>query len=218
MIIGAGLFVGLTVAAMFLYPGGSFNDTGTTGYSFFNNFFSELGFLRTKSGAVNTPSAVLFIASLTMAGGGLVFFFLAFPQFFVEMKDSKRIMSLVGSVAGVLSGLCFIGVAWSPADVLLDFHVFFVLWAFRLFPLAAACYAAVIFLDKQYPHAYGWVFVVFSLLLISYICLLELGPSPKDSVSGQVIQVTGQKVIVYASIVSVMVQAVGSLRQNKNER
>jgi hypothetical protein len=212
-IIGSGLFIVLTVIAMFLYPGGSLIDPTTKGYSFFSNFFSELGFLVTKSGAVNTPSAVLFIASLTMVGLGLVLFFLAFPQFFQGTRAGRN-LSLLGSTFGVLSGICFVGVAWAPGDVNLDLHVFFVMWAFRLFPLAVFFYAIAIFRKPDYPNAYGWVFIIFGLLLVAYIFLLEFGPSAMDSITGQVIQAVGQKVIVYASIGSIMVQASGALKKN----
>ena len=211
--VGSGLFILITIAAMLVYPGGSFMDPGTQGYSFFNNFFSELGFLHTKSGAGNTPSAVLFTSALTIAGSGLVLFFLAFPGFFKETKKT-RLLSALGSIAGVASGLFFMGIAWSPGDIALDRHVFFVIWAFRLFPVSVIFYAAAVFSSKSYPKVYGWVFVVFSMLLVGYILILEAGPNPRASVPGQVIQVTGQKMIVYASIVSIMIQAAGALRQS----
>ncbi len=212
-IIGSALFIVLTVIAMFIYPGGSLTDPTTKGYSFFSNFFSELGFLVTKSGAVNTPSAVLFITSLTLAGLGLVLFFLAFPQFFQGIKAGWT-LSLLGSTFGILSGICFVGVAWAPGDVNLDLHVFFVMWAFRLFPVAVFFYAVAIFRQPDYPNSYGWVFIIFGLLLIVYIFLLEFGPSAMDSTTGQFIQAAGQKVIVYASIGSIMIQANGAIRKN----
>jgi len=211
-LIGSALFVVLTIIAMFIYPGGSLTDPTTKRYSFFSNFFSELGFLVTKGGAVNTPSAILFIFSLTLAGLGLVLFFLAFPQFFRETKAGQT-LSLLGSVFGMLSGLCFVGVAWAPGDVNLDMHVFFVMWAFRLFPAAVFFYVFAIFREQKYPKAYGWVFIIFGLLLVAYIFLLEFGPSAMDSYTGQVIQAVGQKVIVYASIGSIMVQAGGALKK-----
>jgi hypothetical protein len=41
--VNCGLFVVLTVVAMFVYPGGTYTDGTTVGYNFFRNFFSELG-------------------------------------------------------------------------------------------------------------------------------------------------------------------------------
>ena len=67
-------------------------------------------------------------------------------------------------------------------------------------------YAYVIFRQKDYPHRYGWIFIVFTLFLAAYIGLLEFGPEANTS-SGLVIQATGQKIIVYVSIISVMAQS-----------
>ena len=208
-------FVILTVIAMFVYPGGSMTDPSTRGYSFFENFFSELGFFVTKSGASNYFAALLFFFALTLAGSGMILFFLAFPQFF-QSSQSQKTLSTIGTALGVISGICFVGVAFTPADLLLDAHVQFVLWAFRLFPAAVFFYAIAIFQNQDYPNQFGWEMVIFFVLLIGYILLLELGPSADDSHQGQVIQATGQKVIVYASIASVTFQAWGALQARKD--
>jgi len=208
-------FVVLTVIAMFVYPGGSMTEPNTRGYSFFENFFSELGFFVTKSGAANYFAAPLFFIALTLAGSGMVLFFLAFPQFF-QASQSQKTLSTIGTILGVISGFCFVGVAFTPADLLMDAHVQFVLWAFRLFPAAVFFYAIAIFRNPNYPNKFGWEMVIFFVLLIGYILLLELGPSAGDSHQGQVIQATGQKLIVYASIASVTFQAWGALRSKTN--
>jgi hypothetical protein len=205
VIIGSILFVLLTLVAMWFYPGGTYTDSTTIGYSFFNNFFSELGFVRSHAGQPKTLSAVLFTFAAMMAGGGLVLFFVAFPQFFVQTQ-SGGLLSIAGSVFGVLSGICFIGVAFSPADLYLQIHRNFVLWAFRTFPMAAFLYAIAIFRDQHYPNRFALVFLVFGALLIFYVLLLELGPGIHTS-EGVTIQATGQKIIVYASILSIMVEA-----------
>ena len=51
-----GLFVVLTAAAMFIYPGGTNTDKTTAGYSFLGNFFSDLGRTVARGGDMNTPS------------------------------------------------------------------------------------------------------------------------------------------------------------------
>lgn len=204
-------FVALTVIAMFFYPGGSMTNPNTRDYSFFENFFSELGFFVTKSGAANYVSAPLFFVALTLAGSGMILFFLAFPQFF-QSGRAQRTLSGIGSVLGILAGMCFVGVAFTPADLFLDAHYQFVIWAFRLFPAAVFFYIAAIFGHPTYPRRFGWALAIFFVLLLGYIFLLEFGPSATGSYQGQVIQATGQKVIVYAAIVSVTFQAWGALR------
>ncbi len=212
VIVGSALFVMLTLIAMFFYPGGSLSGQQTAGYSFFKNFFSELGFTVTSSGQPNQVSAALFFIALSMAGSGLALFSLAFPQFFWNSTTGK-ILSVLGSIFGVLSGVCFVGVAFAPANLYLEVHKNFVLWAFRLFPAAAFFYAIAIFRQPGYPKQYGWIFVAFGILLVLYILLLEKGPEA-DTAQGLITQATGQKIIVYASLISIMIQSFGALALN----
>jgi hypothetical membrane protein len=209
VMLSTGLFVALTVTAMLFYPGGSLADPTTNGYSFSQNFFSDLGRWTTRSGASNPVSATLFLFALTLAGWGLAMFFIAFPQFFRKTR-AQRILSASGSVLGVTSGLCFIGVAYFSVDKFLFLHGCFVNWAFRLFAAAVLFYSIAIFRHSTYPRQCGWALVGFLLLLISYILLLQFGPSPFRSYRGEVIQAVGQKIIVYASIIIITLQAWGA--------
>jgi len=208
VLAGCGLFIILTMIAMFFYPGGTMVDDSTVGYSFSHNFFSELGFLNAH-GHPNPISAPLFIFALCLAGAGLGVFFLAFPRFF-QSDRVARWLAASGSIVGILSAICFIGIAITPGDVNLDLHKDFVLWAFRLFPAAVLLYTVAMF-RVEYPRRYAWVFIIFFILLVAYILLLEFGPDIK-TYHGMVIQAVGQKIIVYASITSIMIQAFGARR------
>lgn len=203
--VGCGFFVLLTVAAMFVYPGGLYSEELTVGYDFFRNFFSDLGRVRLIDGRPNTASLILFFPALLLAGSGLTLFFFAFRDFFMEDRIGYW-ASLMGTLTGVTSGLCFIGVAFTPYDLFLDAHIDLVFWAFRTFLIAVSIYAFVIFRQDVYPRKYGWIFVVFAVFLAAYIFLLEFGPDAKTP-SGLIIQATGQKIIVYVSILSAMVQS-----------
>jgi hypothetical membrane protein len=202
---GCGAFVVLTVLAMIVYPGGLFSGELTQSYDFFRNFFSDLGRIKAVSGESNLPSAILFIAALSIAGTGLICFFIAFRSFFISDQKGRR-WSLAGTVIGVASGACFIGIALAPYDLFFQPHYEFVMWAFRTFLLAVGIYAYVIFRQQHYPRSYGWVFVAFALLLAAYLALLTYGPNARTA-TGLVIQATGQKIIVYVSILSVMTQS-----------
>jgi hypothetical protein len=210
IILGCGLFILLTLVAMFTFPGGTQLNPSARGYSFFRNFFSELGYLHTRSGEANPLSAVLFFVGLLSAGSGLVLFSLIFPSLF-RSTPLGRVAGFLGRLFGILSGICFIGVAFTPADVFKDWHIFFVLWAFRLFPVAVFFFSIAIFSEPGYPRRYAYLFIGFGALLLAYIWLLENGPSP-STLNGLIIQVTGQKIISYASISSVLLQAVGAKR------
>jgi hypothetical protein len=211
VIVGCVSFIVLTLLAMLLYPGGTATDPSTQGYRFFNNFLSDLGLTVARNGQPNWASAVLFFIALSLAGFGLVLFFLAFQRFF-RTGMLQRILSLIGSVIGVVSGICFIGVAFTPADLLGQAHVQFVVWAFLLFPVAVFFYIPAMFLDRHYPRRYAWAFVAFWLLLVGYYLLMQLGPSAATP-QGLLIQATGQKIIAYASIISILIQSLGARKQ-----
>ncbi|MGE5221663.1 MAG: hypothetical protein ACM3PY_04450, partial [Omnitrophica WOR_2 bacterium] len=155
VIAASTLFVVLTAISMLAYP-------DTQGYSFFTNFLSELGATVTPSGQSNTLSAVLFAAGLGLAGLGLAAFFLAFPRFF-QHNLAGRLLSLTGSTFGILSAFGFIGVALTPYNLNLGLHVQFVLWAFRLFPVAVTLYILAMLVDRHYPARYLLVFIAFDV-------------------------------------------------------
>ena len=208
--VGCILFVLLTFIAMFTYAGGAVDNHATRGYSFTHSFLSNLGMLTALSGEPNWVSAALFFISLSLAGFCLVIFFIIFPRLF-QTNRTQQVLSLIGSIFGVLAGICFIGVAFAPADIARPAHVQFVMRAFQLFPLAVVFYLPVLFMDKHYPKPYAWVFAIFCLMLVGYYLLMTHGPS-FTSPQGLVIQVVGQKVIAYASILCIGIQSLGAYK------
>lgn len=208
------LFVVFTIVAMFFYPGGTLSDPTTQGYSFFRNFFSDLGALHTTSGAPNYVSAVLFVAALSMAGLSLMFFGPAFLKFF-NRPGAGRIPARCGLVFGIITGLCFIGVAFTPVDVFFNAHFQFSQWGFRFFLVAALFWAIAIFYNREYPRLYGWIFVVFDLLLLGFVLLRIFGPSSMEAVLGNAVMATGQKITVYAALITTLIQARGARAINK---
>lgn len=215
VIIASLLFIALTLMSILFYPGGTVNDPTTAGYSFSKNFFSELGLARSHAGQPNTISRVLFTFATTLAGLGLALFFVCFTQFFVR-RPSERIASIIGACFGLISGVCFIGVGAVTMDLHRHVHHEIVLWAFRTFLVAVALNAVAIFRGRDYSRVFGWVFVTFGVLLTAYVLLLIVGPETSTP-EGLSIQVVGQKVIVYASIVTILTEAVGAKRANRRQ-
>ena len=74
-----------------------------------------------------------------------------------------------------------------------------------------------IFRHGEYPTLYAWVYFGFAALLLGYVFLMWLGPSPKETVLGTMIQATGQKIISYASLACVLIQAQGAKARNKSD-
>ena len=145
----------------------------------------------------------------------LAMFFVAFTQFFGHVPWA-RLFSRLGAVAGVVSGVCFVGIAATPANLHEWGHGVFVDWAFRMFLLAVVLYTVAILAQRDYPKRLALVFALFAILLAAYVVLITIGPST-DTASGLKIQVTGQKIIVYAAIIAIFIQAWAALRLTRRE-
>lgn len=194
-------FLCLTVAAMLLYPGGTFVNPNTRGYLFFENFFSDLGMTRSYSGALNWGTMPLFVLAMFCAGSGVIYFFARFASQF----PAPRYLASAASACGILAGVCFFGIALTPQDVLSKVHDAFSAAAFLFLLLAACLYAVVILRAPTYPKKYALVFAALAVLLGAYMILFLWGP-PLMTRAGTIIQATGQKLIVYATLLCLLLQ------------
>ena len=207
------LFLVLTTLAMFLYPGGTNVDPDSAGYRFTENFFSDLGRYRTFEGEPKILTMGIFMLALTGAATGTDIYFLAAPRLFTGFD---RVLAMVGSIPGVMSGVCYFGIAMTPWDVFMGTHGNLVKAAFSAFLVAIFFYAAATFRSRRLPHAYGWVFLSYSVVLAAYLWLIFFGPSAKTP-DGLIIQAVGQKIVVYAQIGCMLVQLMAARRLLKPE-
>jgi hypothetical membrane protein len=198
---------------MLLYPGGTDADWDVEGYSFFENFFSDLGMARTYAGQANTPSLLLFASALVLMGTALICFFVVMPGYF-DGTRLERISSRVGSVGGVLAGVSCIGIAATPWDLALNAHLIFVFSLSASFLLAVVSYSVAILANKRYPNKYAAVFGVYAVILGAYLCLISLGPGTNTK-EGLVLLATGQKIVIYSGMICWFVQFLGALQIHK---
>jgi hypothetical protein len=68
---------------------------------------------------------------------------------------------------------------------------------------------------REYPKLYGWTFVVFGVLLLGFVLLMIFRPSPRETALGNTITATSQKIIVYAALVTTLIQARGARAVNR---
>lgn len=208
-------FIVLTLIAMLVYPGGTNSDHNAPHYDFFRNFFSDLGRTTTFLGEPQWLSCLLFNGALTL--GGLAFF-----GFFKELTGAfeniprARNLARAGAVFGFAAGICYIGIAFTPWDVLPNGHMIFVKTGMPVFLIASILFAIAISRHPSYPKVYVWVFLAFIPILLGYVYLLFWGPSSKTE-SGLIIQATWQKALVYSELVVLIVQGRGALRMMKEE-
>jgi hypothetical membrane protein len=213
MFFAAAQFVALTLVAMLLYPGSTIVDDNAANYQFTRNFFSDLGITVTYAGEPNWASAALFFVALSVAGISVILFFALMPRFFRHTRLGYG-LAWLGSAFGFITGASFVGVAWTPANLLPGPHTNFVYAAFTSFLVVVICYIGAIVRHGSYPKRYAGAYAVFALVLAGYLWLLFAGPSIATP-TGIAIQATGQKVVVYAAIICMGVQALGALRQSE---
>ena len=202
------IFIGLQITGMLLYPGGTIHDDSTVGYSFTRNFFSDLGTYAAYNNEPNFLSMALFIISLTLVGTTFMLYYLALPQLFKEDPLNYK-LSILGTIFAIGGSIGLIGTGLTPADLVLDTHIFFANNIFYCFMITALCYTIVIYrsdiLDKKYALGYGLFFVLIAL----YVAVLEWAPPPRSSQPALIFQVVTQKGIVLAFCLSVVYQTFG---------
>jgi hypothetical protein len=196
-------FFVLTLVAMALYPGGTHNSPDATRYLFTRNFFSDLGATQTYSGKSNLLCEVIFIIALASIGFGLA----ATSGIWRWIERRASGLGSAAQVFAVLAGLCFVGIAATPWNILGPPHMFFEKLGFSLL---LGLMASMVWLQMRngWPGAFvacNWVYIV---LLVVYVWILFYGPSLKTD-SGLEFQVVAQKIIVYTSILNLAAQAYG---------
>ena len=199
-------FIFLNIAAMLLYAGGNMNDYNYEGYSFFRNFFSDLGRRYSFSGTSNIISCVLFNTSLSIVG-------LTFMILFYKAKSTfsnYRTLVLLATTFGVYSGFSYIGVGFTPADLYLEAHIFFAHWAFRALFAASIFYSILILKTDGFENKYAYAFIAFGIMVFSYVIYSEtILDDPRLNPNDLVKHVVAQKMIAFWILFAVYVYSVG---------
>ena len=201
------IFIIFNIFAMLSYPGSTYLDHLSSGYSFTKNFLSDLGRTISFSGEINFLSAQLFNTSLILSGGVFTLFYLHVRKVFSD--DKQHIWALVGSFFGMLGGFSLLGVGFAPADIYLELHILCATWLFRFFFLASLCYSWVIFRHYKLDNRYAFGYIVFTFSILLYILISELGPDPKINQIALILQAVSQKIILLILMGSIYMQTIG---------
>ena len=201
------VFILCNIVAMLSYPGSTYLDNISPGYSFTRNFLSDLGRTISYSGKINFFSAQLFNMSLILTGCVFAFFYIHVWKIFSE--DNQGVFAFIGSIFGVLGGLCLVGVGLTPADLYLDIHIICATWLFRFFFVASFCYSIIIFRHIKFENKYAGGYLIFTVSILLYILISELGPDPKISHFALTLQVISQKIILFIFMASIYMQTLG---------
>jgi len=126
-IIGAIQFIIIPIIAMFFYGGGTAWDPAAEGYTFWQNFFSDLGRTFAYNSVENAISSLLFNGSLGLFGVALVLLYSASFRLF------SSLLGYLITITGIVSGIGMVIIATAPDNLLPDLHMQGVwMWAFAL--------------------------------------------------------------------------------------
>tara|TARA_Y100000590_G_scaffold447660_1_gene583197 strand:- start:57 stop:737 length:681 start_codon:yes stop_codon:yes gene_type:complete len=208
------IFILLSLVAMYLYPGGTLNNPNQEHYSFIHNFFSDLGTTVSYSGVDNMVSCIIFNSSLCIIGVSFLLLFLKIRTLFSQY----RILSIIGSMLGIFSGLCFIGVGLTPADTSIDPHVFFAHWIFRSLFIVSIIYSILIFKSEGFDNKYAFGFIIFGVMVLAYVVYSELMlRDPREFPEDLMKHVVAQKMIVFWLLASIYIYSKGLARYINNK-
>ena len=196
------------VSAMFLYPGGTIFDDQRLTYSFTENYLSDSGRTENFRGEPNFFASTLFCYGLSLAGLTFIAFFYSIVSFFQESKRSGQ-LAILGAFIGILGSLCMIGVGFTPVDLYRTAHIFCANWLFRLFFVSSLCFSLAIYTHPTIPNKISGGYLVFSLLILSYVLIDELAPNASTSISILQLKVVAQKLIIIAFLIVIFLQSVG---------
>ena len=185
--------------------GGTLHNAESIGYSITHNYFSDLGRYISYSGQLNRISFWLFNGSVILCGLSFCMFFTSYNAFLQRYKVNKNIVRLA-TVFGVLGSLSMVGLGVTPVDLYLEAHELFATWTFRLFFPSTLCYSIALFRSHAFNNSMAYSFLIWSILVIIYVLVSELGPPGSSSPEALIFQVVAQKVIVFAFVVSIVSQ------------
>jgi hypothetical membrane protein len=183
-ILGGIIFIIVTFIAMLTYPGG---------YSFLDNYFSELG-LTVTNGQPSMLNYALFSIACTSAAVCLIPFLLAMRTVFVETSTLK-ILSSIGTILGIAAAPNLSALSLFAADVYGTQHFWTTMLFFLLITLGILVYSIAILLNKNYGNIYALIgFIVVA------ICFLHVGAFFSTELSVYFGTAVWQKLSVYALI------------------
>ncbi len=202
------LFILLQITGMLMYPGGTIHDNSTLGYTFSENFFSDMGAYAARNGEPNYLSMMLFSFSLMVVGITFILYYFSLPGVLGKTR-SNYMMACLGSLFATISSICMIGTGLTPTDLVFEPHVLFANNIFHFSLLSSSVYTVVVYRSKVLEMKYITGYVLFFLSIAVYVGVLQFGPSARANESGLVFQVVSQKMIVLAFICSVLHQTYG---------
>jgi hypothetical membrane protein len=202
-------FVVIVPRAMAAYPGGMISDRNSKGYSWSNNWLSDLGRTQALNGDVNAKSAQLFNTSIIALGLFLAVFFVASLRAFDELTWSGILMTAFG----VSSGLGLIVIGLTPFDIYEHAHIIgLLLWIISM--VIVVLLFAIQSVSTGGPL--GWLIVASGICVIAGVFAYAISSSTSHVMFMQKIVVGIAMIWLAAVTLRVAMAAVYVIEQTKS--
>lgn len=106
------------------------------------------------------------------------------------------------------------GAALTPGDINFDAHVAFAPFTFLFGFLMVFFYLIAIFLHSDFPNRFGVVLAIYEVFAVFSLILILLG-SKNVTLEGNMIQITSQKIGIYAEILILFILSFRAWKQLK---
>ena len=194
---------------MFLYSGGDLIDPGTTSYSFFRNYFSDLGRTNVFNGESNFFSLILYLPVLLYVSCTAIILDYLYYSDLAELYRDDRLkfrLCKCSGIFGIILSLSFIGVALTPADIIEVPHVLFSIIGF-IMAIPAYLLLSLVFLQEQKNVRIVGVLLLSTATLPILFSFISVILYPVETETDLLITATGQKIVVYIILAIIIVQS-----------
>lgn len=170
-ILGGILFVIFTFIDMLIYPGG---------YSFIDNYFSQLG-LTVINGQPAFPNYVLFVAACTSAAVCSIPFWIAIKM---EFSDNQKvnIIGWIGTILGFIAAPFLSSLALFAGDIFPAQHGWSTILFFIFYSLAIVVYSIGMLFNSEYNSLLSVVGFAVAAICLIHIFLLGTALMQKTAV------------------------------------
>ncbi len=210
-IIGTIGYVILIILAMLFYAGGTAENPNIQGYSFWGNTLSDSGRTIAYSGKINTTSMILFSIALSLWAISIIPFFIALRTLFNEGNLEKN-LSTIGSLFAIIAAISLTGIAFSPADILLGPHMFFVYIAYTSLLIVGFTYSITLYRTDKLHKQYAIIFIIWTIIWLVTSLMGLVGLAGYRS-----LMVIGQKIGRFANVICFACVGYGAWKLGKTE-
>jgi hypothetical protein len=205
IIISITQFFVLTFIAMIFYPGGTLINSNTIGYSFFSNFFSDLGRTKSLSGQSNLTSCIIYVITCCILSISMIPFSIAISYFFKGNSLAKKLGYSIMTF-GALTGIFMTATILTPWDLFGTTHLTLgIIYTFFWILTILFIVISILVNESLFPKKYAFILIIYLIIaVINLLIVAILRYEPINEIS-LIIQATLQKLSVYSALICFLI-------------